>query len=144
MTVRKAELNDLAHMTALARRIQPQTRYGEIEVVEEDLRGSIIAHMMDRKHSRAYVYESDGIKGFLLGTLSQYEWNRRQLWATDSLFVAEKGGAYLLRRFVRWASNKPRVREIVLGASAGFPLAEQFYEAAGFSRVGGVYSKVIA
>lgn len=138
MICRKAEYEDARKVAAFLTRMQPTTRYKEPPVDDASVRGIVLASVA-AKRTICYVTESKGeITGVIIGILLPYVWNEKFFYATDYIFVAEKGGALLLRKFMRWC-KKPRVLEIKLGESAGSEKAGPLYEAVGFKRVGGIY-----
>ena len=69
----------------------------------------------------------------------------RKKFATDvCAFVREEAkgmGAYVMRAFMRWAWSRTGVVEIILGLSSNIDPERTgaFYEALGFTRVGGIY-----
>ena len=95
-------------------------------------------HIGTSKHV-VYVNDvNDEIVGFILGGLEQFPFNKKVLWASDGLFIADKGGASLLKRFHAWAfANKAHT--IFQGVSTGDGRADALYDAMGMKRTGGMY-----
>ena len=106
-------------------------------------RGSMVSyidyHIGTAKHV-VYIYEDDeGIKGFILGGLEPFPHNNKQYWASDGMFIADKGGASLLKRFHAWAFACGAKR-IFQGVSTGDGRADSLYSAMkGMERTGGMY-----
>jgi len=135
---RKAEYEDAGNVASFLARMQPQTRYKEPPVNEASVKGLVLGSIA-AKRAVCYVTEDKGeICGVLVGLVMPYVWNEAFFYATDYLFVAEKGGNLILQKFIRWC-KKPRVLEIKLGESAGSTIAGPLYEAVGFKQVGGIY-----
>ena len=62
------------------------------------------------------------------------------LYTPDPCNIADKGGAWLLKRFIAWAKMQ-RVDRIFMGVSTNNPRSDGLYEAMGLERVGGFYCK---
>lgn len=82
--------------------------------------------------------DKDELRGVLLGSIEPVFFNKKVKYGTDLLFVASHGGAYLLKRFIRWARAKGASR-IVMGISTEDWRAEELYSMIGMKRVGGMY-----
>jgi hypothetical protein len=96
-------------------------------------------HIGTSKHV-VYVYESDDeITGFILGGLEPFPHNKKYYWASDGMFVADKGGAQLLKRFHAWAFASGAKR-IFQGVSSGDWRADNLYSVMkNTTRTGGMY-----
>ena len=105
-------------------------------------RGSMVSyidyHIGTPKHV-VYVYEHNNeITGFILGGLEPFPHNKKLLWASDGMFISDRGGVALLKRFHAWAfANK--AKRIFQGVSTGDGRADALYEAVGMKRTGGMY-----
>lgn len=88
-----------------------------------------------------FVYESGGaITGCLAGSVEPFMFNEKRKWATDLFNIADKGGVWLLKRFIEWAKMH-KVDRVFMGVSTGNQRSEGLYEAVGLDRVGGFYVK---
>ena len=95
-------------------------------------------HIGTSKHVVYINTTNDEITGFILGGLEPFPHNQKVLWASDGMFIADKGGASLLKRFHAWAfANK--AQRIFQGVSTGDGRADALYEAIGMKRTGGMY-----
>ena len=88
-----------------------------------------------------FMYEDDAkqVRGVLIGGLDPFAFNKKRYWASDLIFVANAGGAWLMKRFIAW-SKLYKVDRIIAGVSSGAIDADELYTALGFTRVGGMYS----
>jgi len=106
-------------------------------------RGSMVAyidyHIGTPKHV-VYINENaNGITGFILGGLEPFPHNKKQYWASDGMFIADQGGASLLKRFHAWAFASGAKR-IFQGVSTGDGRADLLYSAMkNMKRTGGMY-----
>lgn len=137
MRVEKLHQEHLNGVVALLERYQPKTRYQFPPVDKDTVRGICLGSIHAKQHV-GYVVTDGLVVGVLLGRLEPYPWNDRYFFGTDVLLVAEKGGAWLVRRFLRWC-QKPRVLDVKLAESAGVETASLMYEAMGFRRIGSMW-----
>ena len=86
-----------------------------------------------------YVDSSAEIKGVLMGAVEPFMFNQKRLWATDLVFVAKAGGAWLLKKFIAW-SRLFKVDRIMMGVSTGNSRSDDLYIALGLERTGGMYT----
>lgn len=88
-----------------------------------------------------FIYEDDAkqLRGILMGSLDPFVFNRKRNWASDLIFIADAGGAWLMKRFISWAKLY-KVDRIMAGVSSGDNNTDELYTALGFTRVGGMYS----
>ena len=95
-------------------------------------------HIGTAKHV-VYINEVGGdVVGFILGGVEPFPHNKKYLWASDGMFIADSGGAALLKRFHAWAFASGAVR-IFQGVSTGDSRADALYDAIGMKRTGGMY-----
>ena len=86
-----------------------------------------------------FIHEKDGeIKGVLAASVEPFMFNAKRKWATDLLNVAEEGGLWLIKKFLKWAELY-KVDRVFMGISTGIERSERLYEAVGLERVGGFY-----
>lgn len=88
------------------------------------------------------------VVGFIIGLVDEYWWGKAQ-YASDAGFYVDpeyRGFApQLIKALQRWAFKFPKVRDLTLGISTGVETVErtgQMYEALGFTKVGGMYTKL--
>ena len=142
MRIEKLHQEHIHGVIALLERYQPRTRYAVPMVDPHSVRGLCLGAIVSKRHV-GYVAIKDKVVGILVGVLEEIPWNVNFYFATDSLFVAEDGGAYLARRFMRWA-NKPRVLNVMMAEHAGPQTASRMYEAMGFTQVGTMWEMPLA
>ena len=96
-------------------------------------------HIGTAKHV-VYVNDvKDEIVGFILGGLEPFPFNKKVMWASDGMFIADRGGASLLKRFHAWAfANKAHT--IFQAVSTGDSRADTLYNAMGMKQTGGMYA----
>lgn len=133
---------------------------GAIEVGKRFLVRSVINAEVDEAHARKvmlraindaslalWVAEHNGaVVGFLLA-LKEQQWFSKDKVASDICFVLEDcHGNYarsMVRKFVKWAKEDAKVKDISLGISSGLDQdgrTGRMYQNLGFTPVGGVYS----
>jgi len=140
--IRPARYTDTRELASFVEKFHKEkSNLGDIPIDRQSLTSFIDYHIGTSKHI-CYIHVSgdDGeITGFILGGLSPFPHNQKALWATDSMFIADKGGAELLKRFHAWAwANK--AKRIFHGVSTGDTRADALYTAIGMERMGGMYS----
>lgn len=106
-------------------------------------RGSMVSyidyHIGTAKHVVYINEDEEGITGFILGGLEPFPHNKKYYWASDGMFIADKGGASLLKRFHAWAFASGAKR-IFQGVSTGDNRADLLYGAMkSMERTGGMY-----
>lgn len=139
MELKKADVPDIASIMDLCRRIHPTTSYSHIPMNDRAVRALILSGIFSRNQVAYIAVSGKQVTGLLVGGIAPFVWNDRVFYASDDLFIAEKGGAYLLRRFIRWAKGRNNVKEIILGESAGSQIPAALYPAMGLKQSGGIY-----
>lgn len=96
-------------------------------------------HIGTSKHV-VYINEEGGeLTGFILGGLEPFPHNKKYYWASDGMFIADKGGVQLLKRFHLWAFASGAIR-IFQGVSTGDSRADNLYKVMdGMEYTGGMY-----
>lgn len=140
MRVRKATIDDYEGILELMRRMQPNTNYADIPIDDKSVKMLVGSGIFTRREV-SYVAEHEGnITGVLVGGLTPYLWNEKKFYATDVLFMAEQGGVWLLRKFVRWAKLHHKTHAIILCEDAGHHAkVKALYERVGFKQIGGMF-----
>jgi len=96
-------------------------------------------HIGTSKHVVYVHVEDDEITGFILGGLEPFPHNKKVMWASDGMFIADKGGVALLKRFHLWAFASGAKR-IFQGVSTGDNRADNLYKVTdGMEYTGGMY-----
>lgn len=137
--IRHAQHSDTKELVAFVEKFHAnESSLRDISFDRASMVSYIDYHIGTPKHV-VYVYESKGeITGFILGGLAPFPHNKREMWASDGMFIADKGGAALLKRFHTWAfANK--AKRIFQGVSTGDNRADALYAAIGMERSGGMY-----
>lgn len=116
MEVRRAKPTDVEAIVDLGRHMCAKSpSYSGLGFNAAIWRRSIKDSMRDN-HQRVFVVETDkGIEGLLIGMIYPMAWTHGFV-ATDSVFVARRGGKRLIETFVRWAKAMG-VRRIDMGRS---------------------------
>lgn len=146
--VRLADIPDIDALCELGRELLEQSVYAGIKPDEYKFK-TLLAGLMGSKNGTVLVVTDDDNQpqGFLLGMVDELFFSREK-YATDLAVYARK--AYrqyvpaMYRRFVKWASNRPKVVQISMGISSGIGDAERIgrmYELMGFDRTGGLYAR---
>lgn len=90
------------------------------------------------KHA-CFIYEEEGkLEGVLMASIEPFMFNAKRKWATDLINVANKGGAWLMKRFIEWAKMY-KVDRIIMGISVKNPRTDGLYTAMGLEQTGGMY-----
>lgn len=135
--VRVATFGDVASIVDFLEDYHNDSNLSDIPFDRTSTRQAVEYHIGMKKHC-AYVYSTDKVEGVILGSIEPFLFNKKRNWATDLLFVADKGGAQLLKRFHAWAKAY-KVDRIIQGISSGNPRAEELYKLVGMEHVGGMY-----
>lgn len=140
MRTRKATTNDFDGILELMKRMQPNTNYANVPIDDQSVKMLVGSGIFERRET-AYVAEHEGkITGVIVGGLTPYQWNRKMFYATDVLFMAEAGGAWLLRKLVDWAKKHHKTHAIILGEDGGQHVrTKRLYQAIGFNQIGGIF-----
>lgn len=137
--IRNAQYTDTENIVALVEKFYNEK--SDLKDIPFD-RASIVSyvnyHIGTPKHV-VYVNDDGGsITGFILGGLEPFPHNQKYMWASDGMFIADKGGAQLLKRFHSWCfANK--AKRIFQGVSTGDSRADELYKAIGMAQTGGMY-----
>jgi len=138
--IRNAQYSDTQELVDFVEKFhREKSNLSDIPYDRNSMVSYIDYHIGTSKHV-VYVYETDkGIEGFILGGLEPFPHNKKVYWASDGMFIADKGGASLLKRFHAWAFACGAVR-IFQGVSTGDSRADALYQTIkGMERTGGMY-----
>ena len=128
----------------LAERIKKDTIYRNVPLDRQTCFSLWGRSLMDARMFNKCVVD-EGIRGFLIGVVAPFEFNRHEHYASDLFYLVEKGhpgGVRLLAEFTKWAEANPKVRMVIMGVTAGDgrPLGP-LYERMGMDQVGGMFVK---
>ncbi len=100
----------------------------------------IVEYYIVTPEHQVWVFDDDHghIQGVLAGSLESFFFNPEYRWATDLFFIAERGRAWLLKRFSKWA-KRHKASRIIMGVSTGDITAGELYERFEFKNTGGMY-----
>lgn len=135
--VRLATFTEVQEIVDFLERYHLTSNLSDIPFDRNSMRQSVNYHIGMKQHV-CYVYDDEGVAGVLMGSVEPFMFNQKRKWATDTLFIADKGGAQLLKQFHKWAKHY-NVDRIVQGVSSGNQRADDLYEILGMERVGGMY-----
>lgn len=142
MSIRVAGFHDVPKIVDFAQEFhEKHSNLKDIPFVRKDMVDVVTGHIGYPKHI-VYVYEVDGeLEGFIMGSVEPFPFNTKMKWAGDTFFIAHKGGAYLLKKFLSWAKAN-KVKRVYMAVSTGYSVADKLYEACGLERTGGMYRVV--
>lgn len=133
------EGRDIPAIIELGKRLHAQMQ--DPNGIDEQGCKMIFARALCHKKQIVLVHEKDGqIVGMLFGVIEEL-WYSKALHATDVMFYSTcAGGAFMLRRFIRWA-NSMGVSQIDMAVSSGIdiPGSSRMFERAGFQNIGGIF-----
>lgn len=140
MKIRKATTNDFDGILELMKRMQPGTNYADVPIDDQSVKMLVGSGIFERRET-AYVAEHEGkVTGVIVGGLTPYLWNRNMFHAIDVLFMAEAGGAWLLKKFIWWAKKHHKTHSIILVEDGGQQeRTKALYERVGFKQIGGAF-----
>lgn len=110
----------------------------------------IVRRSINDRNMETFVAVVDGeIVGFLIGMQEEHVFSK-DAYATDIVFCVMPEHAsqavWLLRRFLRWAKQFPKVKTVVMGISSGLDVTGSLgglYEKHGLKGAGGLYIKIL-
>lgn len=134
---------DVEHMVALGATWHPHSHHAD-HAFDAMKAAKFALSAIASRHDCALVAEHEGhIVGLLIGTIQDWPFLNVKV-ATDLVMLCERagGGRMLLRAFEQWAWAHG-ADEMLLGVSfGGDPHAcEPIYKRAGYSHIGGMFSK---
>lgn len=139
--IRQARVLDVHQVYDLCYGLHGESSYSHIPIDENKFK-RLFAQTVCSKQAFVWVAVYDGeITAVLIGIMDEVFFSRKK-YATDVLFYSKKGGAYLLKRFIKWAKGQPSVVDLRLGISSDSGNVErvgQLYEKQGLKNVGGLY-----
>lgn len=143
MIIRPAAIGDIEGMVEIGRKWHEKSAHAHVRF--DPIRAGMFAmRAISSKSDCSLVAEHNGrVCGILIGTIQDWPFLSLRV-ATDLLTVSDRAGAgrALLRQFETWAWLNG-ADEMLLGVSfGGDPRAcESIYKRAGYSHVGGMFSK---
>lgn len=142
-----ADIPDIKHIAELARELQENSAYSHIKPDEQKFKMTV-AGLIASKLGRAYVVvDNDNVpQGFMLGLVEDYFFSRER-YATDiAVYVREEYTRYaprLYKKFIAWASSKPRVVDVTFAHSSGkgdYDRWKKLMYRLGLEKVGSVFT----
>jgi len=145
LSVRVASFNDVTACITLGAKTLSRSKVNG-SVCEMSARRVLLRAINDKSFN-LWIAEHEGvIVGFLLAIKEQH-WFSKDKYATDICFVLNDGhgnyAASMIKRFIKWAKEDPKVTDIMLGISSGLDQdgrTGRMYQNLGFTPVGGIYS----
>ena len=110
----------------------------DIPFCKDTMFSSVSYYIATSRHVVFLNKVDDEITGVLMASVEPFMFNAKRRWATDLVFVADKGGAWLLKRFISWAKAQ-KVDRIFMAVSTGLSIADRLYQSVGMTRTGGMY-----
>ncbi len=139
MSIRTATTNDTQKIVDFLQKYhEERSNLSDIPFDRRTMCNAIDYYIGMPKHTVFVYTDGDAITGVLAGSIEPFMFNDKRKWATDLLNVADKGGVWLLKKFIEWAKMY-KVDRIFMGISTGIGRTEGLYEAVGMERVGGFY-----
>jgi hypothetical protein len=145
MGVRLARIDDIPAALEVGRRVLDRS---VIDAKLYDLQAKqLMRRCINDAHMNLWVAEHAGnIVGFFMGIKEQH-WFSREKYASDISFcVDDRYGNYapaMIRRFIKWAKQDPKVKDITLAISSGLDKdgrTGRMYQNLGLTHTGGVYA----
>ena len=137
--IRRMEGRDIDAIVALGKTLHASM--DSLPPVDEMGCRMLLARALCHKRQLVLVHEKDTqIVGVLFGMIQEL-WYSKTLHATDIIFYSQSaGGAFMLRRFIRWAKSMG-VTEIDMAVSSGkySPNTTRMFERAGFQNMGSIF-----
>lgn len=139
MLTRKATHEDTGNITKfLAQYHVEKSNLQDIPFNKESMTKAIGYYISNPRHVVFVAEDNEEITGVLMGSIEPFVFNEKRHWATDLVFVATKGGAWLLKKFLAWAKLY-KVDRIIMGVSTDMERSDELYAAVGMHRVGGMH-----
>lgn len=142
--IRDGRLSDIDGIIKLCLAFHPRTNYAALTPDRQTMVDSI-THLLSSRMGFVMVGQhlGKGITGVLAGQAVPY-WFSREMYATDMVFLSMHSGdgVRMLRRFILWAWEIPRVKDISMAISSGIDVARtgRMLELVGFQNEGGLYT----
>ncbi len=145
MEIRAAEMGDIEAIVEIGKRGHAASANAAYKFDEMKTKILCASLIVGKKTCLFVAKADDVIVGILLGQEDEYGYCRLR-YATDIAVYSETPGAgrALMRRFEKWAFEERKVDQLLLGVSHGGKSTKQtesLYRRAGFSHVGGIYTK---
>ena len=138
--IRNAQHSDTAELVRFVEKYhREKSNLSDIPFDRPSMVAYIDYHIGTPKHVVYIHLDDDEITGFILGGLEPFPHNSKRYWASDGMFIADKGGVRLLKRFHAWAFAN-RADRIFHGVSTGDARADALFSALkDTERTGGMY-----
>lgn len=137
-TIRPAVHDDTAEILDLLEEYHKNSNMADIPFVRRDCAKVLTAFMATRDCYGKVSVRDGKIVGVLFASLEPYFINKNKAWASDLCFIANGGGAQLLKDFKCWAKAAGATK-IIMGVSSNNSRADQLIETLGFEKTGGMY-----
>lgn len=140
--IRDAKVGDFPDVLELCKRLRGQIEtYPGAEVDRESVL-RVFGQCVGSRMNKALVAEHDGrLTGLMLGITQELWWSRSRE-ATDLVLYSERpgDGLRMVRRFVEWAFETPRVVSVTLAQSSGLSTdrSTAILKRLGFTEIGGI------
>lgn len=139
-TIKKAVHEDVKAITEYAEFGKLKKKlFTDSDFRTTDFNSFLLNHILDP--SSVVLISVDGggkVFGFLIMTIDLVPWNKKQRWASDVLFMADRDAKALLATGIEWA-QKFNCWKIFFSNSTGQKQADKFFESCGLVRTGGQY-----
>lgn len=141
--VRRATQTDIKELLGFLETYhREESNLSDIPFDKGTMTRTIDYYLSNPKHVIFVYCVEDKITGVLMGNIEPFVFNDKRQWATDLIFVARSGGAWLLKKFISWAKLY-KIDRIVMGVSSANERAGELYTTLGMEQVGGMYCMTI-
>lgn len=125
-------------LIAYGRQLHGKTAYANIPIDVKKANAFFASCMVGQDTAVWASFGKDNkVYGVLVGSVQHWPY-LEGLYATDLLFIADRGGRELYRAFEQWAVSHG-ANSIQMGVSSGLTQAGAFYQTIGLKPVGGIY-----
>jgi len=143
--IRDATLNDVHPLVDFLTPFHDNGGYKDIKI-DRKVASENLRSMLSSKMHHIWVVEREGEICAALGVVSTELWFTKRHYATNLFFCSnDKGkgsGGFLLRKFRRWVSDRPIIKDVTLGITSELgevDRVEKLYQAVGFENLGGLF-----
>lgn len=154
--IRAAKFFDAVRIVELMHELHAKSRYKTLDAVDDKAAHRLVTHAI---HRHGHLHDGGAlvmvsvrdqrVEGFIIGMLDRTYHIGKKLMAQDVfLYLSKKADAAdavrLVKAYIDWATNNPKVIEVKLSWTDALPDAErieQLYERLGFRRCGAIWSR---
>ncbi len=141
--IRLGDIPDIKHICNVAEELLNNSAYAGIKPDEMKFKKTVASMMAYKSGLVLVVVDDDNIpQGFLLGMVEELFFSKEQ-YSTDLAFYVREGyRGYvpkMLKRFIKWSKNKPKVSMIMMAVTSGIGdhlRIGKLYEKLGFNQSG--------